>query len=75
MALKKLEERTKSLDFGQGHTGRKRHHNNLSLLFEFVITLEHWSKGRSQSIEHSEGMLHCFGSQWIFLIGLGLILI
>ena len=38
MALKKLEENTKSLDFGQGHTGRKRHHNNLSLLLDFVIT-------------------------------------
>ena len=56
MALKKLEERTKSLDFGQGHTGRKRHHNNLSSLLEFSDNVGALVKGRSQSILHSEGL-------------------
>ena len=44
MALKKLEENTKSLDFGQGHHGHgKDIIINLSLLFDLMITLEHWS--------------------------------
>ena len=50
MALKKLEENTKSLDFGQGHTGRKRHHNNLSLLLEFSDNVGALVKGRYQSV-------------------------
>ena len=44
MALKKLEENTKSLDFGQGHHGHgKDIIINLSLLFDLMITFEHWS--------------------------------
>ena len=70
MALKKLEERTKSLDFGQGHTGRKRHHNNLSSLLEFSDNVGALVKGRSQSILHSEGLAFLID---FFLNGFGLV--
>ena len=50
MALKKLKENTKSLDFGQGHTGRKRYHNNLSLLLEFSDNFGALVRGRSQLV-------------------------
>ena len=49
MALKKLEENTKSLDFGQGHHEQgKDIIINLSLLsdsmiIDLMITIEHWS--------------------------------
>ena len=73
MALKKLEERTKSLDFGQGHTGRKRHHNNLSSLLEFSDNVGALVKGRSQSILHSEGLAFImdFVLNGFWLVGLG----
>ena len=74
MALKKLEERTKSLDFGQGHTGKKRHHNNLSSLLEFsdnVGALVNLNLGAGGTSSAGGTQASTFGSQWIFLIGFG----
>ena len=81
MALKKLEERTKSLDFGQGHTGKKRHHNNLSSLLEFsdnvgaLVNLNSGAGGTSSAGGTPSVQASTFGSQWIFFDWIRLILI
>ena len=59
MALKKLEENTKSLDFGQGHNGQgKNIIINLSLLLDLMITLEHWSSCLGGDSRHIRRSLH-----------------
>ena len=64
MALKELEENTRSVDFGQGHHGQgKDIIINLSFIFYLMITLEHWSSYWGGWLTHDEGLSLIFIAQ------------
>ena len=68
VALKKLEENTKSLDFGQGHHGHGKD-IIITYLFDLMITFEHWSSYWGELVDTRWGacfQFHSHNNNFIF---------